>query len=284
MPIDYTVNATKVIEGAAEVLVGAYGAAQGACTSIGSTEGGVMLTVGTEMHDIEVDQSKVPIDSKLSKRTAKVTTQMAESTLANLALAMALPTTAVAGEVLSVGLQEPESKTIFIIGPGPDSKTRTIHIFKAKVTGSPEMAYKKEGKTVIPVEVTAVADLTQTDGQELLTITDAAEDTTAPTVSSTSPVDTGTDVLVTANVEWTMSEDLDESTVNTDNVYVIKATDGTVVAGAVSFSAATDKVTFNPTASLGASTAYIAVLTTAVKDLAGNKLAAASVVNFTTAA
>lgn len=283
MAISYTVNPTKVIEGAAEVLVGAYGAAQGACTAIGSTDGGVMLTVGNEYHDVEVDQSKVPIDSKLDKRTAKLTCDMAEATQANLALAMALPTTAVAGSVVSVGLQEPENKTIYIVGPAPDGATRTIHVFKAKVTGSPEMAYQKNEKTVVPLEISAIADKNQATGQELMTITDAAADSTPPTVSSTAPTDGGT-LAPTGNVEWTMSESMDAGSINSDTVYVLKATDGTVVAGAITYTELTKKITFNPTTDLTASTAYIAILTTNVRDLAYNQLAAASVINFTTTA
>lgn len=283
MAISYTVNPQYVIEGAAEVLVGTYGAAQGACTSIGSTDGGVMLTVSNEFHDIEVDQSKVPIDQKLDKRTATLTTNMAEATLANLALAMTLPVGAVAGGVLSVGLQEPVARTMYIIGPGPGGATRTIHIFKAKATGSPEMGFMKDEKIVIPLEITAIADTTQPSGQELLTITDTAEDTTPPTVSSTLPVDGGT-LAPTGNMVWTMSESMDAGSINSRTVYVIKATDGTVVAGSIAYTEADKKITFDPAASLTASTAYIAVLTTGVRDLAYNYLAAANVVNFTTTA
>ena len=284
MPITCTVNPTKVIEGAAEVLVGAYGAAQGACTSIGSTDGGVMLTVGNEYHDVEVDQSKVPIDTKLDKRTAKLSCDMAEATLANLALAMALPTTALAGSTVSVGLQEPENKTIYIVGPAPDGKVRTIHVFKAKVTGSPEMAYQKDEKVVVPLEITAIPDFEQSTGQELMTITDAADDTIAPTVSSSDPADDDAAHPKADPIVWTMSKSMDASSVNLHNVYVIKATDGMVVAGTVAYTEADKKITFTPAAALSATTAHIAVLTTAVRDLAHNRLAAASVLNFTTSA
>lgn len=284
MAISYTINPTYVIEGAAEVLVGAYGAAQGACTSIGSTDGGVMLTVGNEYHDVEIDQSKVPINTKLDKRTVKLTCDMAEATLANLALAMALPTTALAGSVVSVGLQEPENKTIYIVGPAPDGAVRTIHVFKAKVTGSPEMAYRKDEKVIVPLEITAIPDFTQGAGKELMTITDAAEDTTPPTVVSSDPADGDSSHPKADPIVWTMSESIDASTVNLHNVYVIKATDGTVVAGTVAYTEADKKITFTPSAALSATTAHIAVLTTAVRDLAYNRLAAASVINFTTTA
>jgi len=284
MGINYTVNPTYVIEGAAEVLVGAYGAAQGACTAIGSTDGGVMLATGVETHDTEIDQSKAPIDSKLDKRTVVVTCDMAEATLANMALAAGLPVSAVSGSKLSVGLQELDAKTIFIIGPGPEGKTRTIHIFKAKVSGSSEMAYRKNEKTVVPLEITAMADTTQTAGSELYTMDDVAPDTTPPTVSSSVPADAEAAHPKANPVIWTMSESIDAGSVSLHNVYVIKATDGTVVAGAVAYSDVDKKITFTPTAAFGAATDYIAVLTTSIRDLAYNRLAAASVIDFKTAA
>lgn len=108
-------------------------------------------------------------------------------------------------------------------------------------------------------------------------------DSTAPTVASTSPADADTGVAVGANVEWTFSEALRESTVNTDNFLLVKASDGSIIAGAVSYNSGTYVVTFNPTGNLGAATAYIAIATTSVRDAAGNALAAPSVINFTTA-
>ena len=59
--------------------------------------------------------------------------------------------------------------------------------------------------------------------------------------------------------------------------------DGTAVDGALTISSDLKTVTFNPTSDLSSSTAYIAVATTNVTDLAGNALAANNVINFTTA-
>lgn len=283
MAISYTIDAGKVIVGPAEVKIGAYGASEGACTSIGATDGGVSLTVEQEYLDIEVDQAMGEIENKLTKRRVRFSTNMAQVTLANLALAMGLPTTAVSGSVLSVGVQLPENKTVWLIGPGPDGTVHKYHIFKARVMGNPEMAYRKDEKTVIPLEITGVIDTAQASGQELMMVTEVADDTTPPTVSSTSPTDGQSSVAVSSNIEWTMSESMDAASINTKNVYVIKASDGTVVAGTVTYTESTKKVTFDPTSNLDASTAYIAVLTTNVRDLAYNYLAGANVINFTTA-
>jgi len=111
-------------------------------------------------------------------------------------------------------------------------------------------------------------------------------DTTPPTVSSTSPSDGDASTAITANIEWTMSEELQPASVNAGSCMLIKVSDGTVIPGAVTLvnNGASTKVTLDPTSSLANSTAYIAVLTTQVRDLAGNALANASVINFTTVA
>lgn len=106
-------------------------------------------------------------------------------------------------------------------------------------------------------------------------------DTTPPTVT-VSPEDTDTGVLVTANIVWTFNKAIRETDVNDGNFYLMKA-DGTPVPGALSLDATKKVVTFDPTANLAASTDYIAVASKNIRDMAGNKLAANSVVNFTTA-
>lgn len=284
MAINYTIDAGEVIKGAAELKIGAYGSDEGDAVAVGATEGGVSRTVSLEYVDTEVDQAFSPIDSALSKRSIRYRTQLAQSSLANLALASGLPTAAVSGSTLKVGKQAPPYVTVWLIGPAPDGAVRTIHAFKCRVTGDSESSYMKADKTVIPIEITVFEDNTQAEDEEFEVITDAAADDTAPTVTVTSPLDAAENVVVTANISWTFSEALQPGTVNADNVYLIKASDGTVIAGALSYSVSEFKVTLDPTASLSAGTAYIAVAGTGIKDLAGNKLAAASVINFTTAA
>jgi len=71
------------------------------------------------------------------------------------------------------------------------------------------------------------------------------------------------------------------------NFFVVKDSDGSAVAGALSLSTsvvANDTVTLNPTANLTASTAYRAICTINVKSKTGIALAANSVRKFTTAA
>ncbi|SFR16751.1 Ig-like domain-containing protein, partial [Desulfoscipio geothermicus] len=107
-------------------------------------------------------------------------------------------------------------------------------------------------------------------------------DTTAPTVQSSTPADGATGVSVSADLTVTFSEAIQKSLATSDN-FILIASDGTVVDCTVSADAAGEIVTINPDSNLDALSDYILIVSTNVKDLAGNALAAPYVVNFTTA-
>jgi hypothetical protein len=107
-------------------------------------------------------------------------------------------------------------------------------------------------------------------------------DTTPPTVT-VSPADAATAVATSANVVWTFSEAIDSGKVTAANFFLMKAADGTLVPGTLTPDSTGKIVTLDPTAALTAATAYIAVATANICDLTGNKLAANSITNFTTA-
>jgi len=108
-------------------------------------------------------------------------------------------------------------------------------------------------------------------------------DTTPPTVTVV-PVDGATEVVVSANIVWTFNEAIDSEGVTAANFFLMKASDGSLVAGTLSIDGTGKIVTLDPTTNLTAGTAYIAVCTANVADLAGNKLAATNICNFETAA
>jgi len=110
--------------------------------------------------------------------------------------------------------------------------------------------------------------------------TGTTTDTLAPTVLTTSPVNTATGVVLGSNVSANFSEALAPATVNSTSFTLKQGV--TPVAGSVSYS---NKVaTFNPAANLIASKVYTATLTTGITDLAAtaNALGANVVWNFPT--
>lgn len=94
-------------------------------------------------------------------------------------------------------------------------------------------------------------------------------------LSSSVPTDAATGVSVSANQTLTFNNAL----LSTAGITLVKASDGTVVAGTKSLNATQKIVTIDPTASLSAATAYLIVY--AVTDIYGQTLEGA--VNFTTA-
>lgn len=92
----------------------------------------------------------------------------------------------------------------------------------------------------------------------------------APTVVSTSPTGNATNVLPSASISVTFSEDIDPASIDPFSSFTISGGGGTV-AGNVTYSNKT--ATFKPAGDLGRNTLYTATVTTAIKDLAGNHLA-----------
>jgi methionine-rich copper-binding protein CopC len=106
-------------------------------------------------------------------------------------------------------------------------------------------------------------------------------DTTAPSVTATSPTANATGVAVSANVTANFSEAMDPATITSAN---FNLTDGsTAVPAAVSYNSTNNVATLNPTADLAAGRTYTATISVGVKDVAGNALASPRTWTFTTA-
>lgn len=113
--------------------------------------------------------------------------------------------------------------------------------------------------------------------------TAATADVVQPAVVSTLPVNIATDVAINSTVNSIFSEAMDPLTITSATVKLAGPA-ATAVSGTVSYDADGKIATFKPTSSLAASTLYTATITTGVKDLAGNALAANKVWSFTTGA
>lgn len=100
-------------------------------------------------------------------------------------------------------------------------------------------------------------------------------DTTAPRVSSTSPV---LAVAVSSDVSATFSEAMDPSTITTSTYLLKQGT--TSVSGIVSYAGLT--AIFDPATDLASDTTYTATITNGAKDLAGNAMESNFAWSFTT--
>lgn len=163
-----------------------------------------------------------------------------------------------------------------------DFKTRADKVefqtVKAKATfvkRDYDNAYDKIGDSDDPSWLTAT-------GTAWFTAVSGAADLTPPTVTVV-PANAATGIVVSTAQTWTFNEAIQDACVTAANFYLIADVAGTTVAGALSLDATKKIVTFTPTASLAAATAYRQIATVGVKDLSGNALATNSVTKFTTA-
>jgi hypothetical protein len=106
---------------------------------------------------------------------------------------------------------------------------------------------------------------------------------TPPTVILASPTCGATGVALNKTVSITFSEAMDPLTITTANL-LLAGPGTTPVTGTVAYDALDDIATFNPTADLLSNTLYTVTVTTGVRDLAENPMAADFVCQFTTAA
>ncbi len=111
-------------------------------------------------------------------------------------------------------------------------------------------------------------------------------DTTAPTVSSAAPGDGATGVARNTNVSATFSEAIDSATLTSSTFTLVKDGTTTAISSTRTLSSDGKEATLNPygssTTILARCTRFKATVTTGVKDLAGNPLAANKVWYFKT--
>lgn len=156
------VTSTNLIQGPATLYTGIFGATEPATiattpatgwTDVGGTKDGVELEIADEYAVLDVDQVIYEIGRRRTKRAVSAKTQLAEATLANLAIAIA--NTAPVANVLTAddGLAAfaPAYQALLIDGIAPGGFRRRIILRKTLPTDSVGIAYKKDGQTLVPV-------------------------------------------------------------------------------------------------------------------------------------
>ena len=116
--------------------------------------------------------------------------------------------------------------------------------------------------------------------------TGAAPDTTPPTVIAAAPANGATGVPFNQAITATFSEAMDPTTLNNTS-FTLTGAGASSVTGLVTYGAIANTATLTPSAPLAPLTTYVATITNAATDLAGNGLGAGAVSNpwsFTTGA
>lgn len=291
-----SITQTNIVLGAGTLKIGTYGTAEGSCTDVGATEGGVELSIPREYVEKTCDQEIGVLDViKVSEKcTLKV--KLAEATLANLCKAMDYPSSAISSSVLSIGGDaDVNYLSLFLNVNAPAGGTRKYTFHKAVLIGAAEHAYKKNEKSMIDCTFTIIQDVTKTANAQLFTVTDATSDTTAPTIAMTTPENGGTvtrdakgTVLLTITETNAMDEgtiiygDADDATIRILNVTTNTAV--TLVAGTIAYDSTAKTITFTPTANWTASDKHMVLVTTGLKDYAGNRLASTFIGHFSVTA
>ena len=116
-------------------------------------------------------------------------------------------------------------------------------------------------------------------------ISDGPPDTTPPAITDSNPPLAPAPGFVNAptnrRLTVTFDEAMDASTINSAT-FTLTGPNATPVDGTVSYDAASKTASFTPKSPLAASTLYTGTLSTGVKDVAGNALAAPYIWSFTT--
>ncbi|MGZ6869489.1 MAG: DUF4082 domain-containing protein, partial [Frankiaceae bacterium] len=109
----------------------------------------------------------------------------------------------------------------------------------------------------------------------------SGSDTTPPTVTSVSPAAGTTGVATGTTVKATFSEPVQAATITT-STFTLQDAAGATVPATVAYDSASQTATLTPSAALAASTLYTAQVSSDVKDIAGNPMAAPFRWSFTT--
>jgi hypothetical protein len=197
----------------------------------------------------------VALNQKIAATFSKV---MDSATLTTTTFTLMQGTTAVAGTVTYVGTTATFTPTANLTASKPYTATIT--------TGAKDLS--------VPANALAsnfVWSFT----------TGTASNATAPTVTSTVPLNAATGVNLNQAISATFSTGMDPATIST-LTFTLAGPGTTSVSGTVTCNSGCTIATFTPNAALTMSATFTATVTTGAKDLAGNALAANKVWTFMT--
>ncbi len=167
-----SVTATNLIQGPGTLYTDTFGATEpadtavasapgGTFTDVGGTQDGVTLKVEQTYKELEVDQVVDVPGRRLTKRDMQVSTNLAEPTLANLAIVLNGGTVSSGGTggtsysaydpAMDTAATQPTYRALLFDGFAPNGKPRRVIVRKVLSIEAIETAYKKDDQTLFPV-------------------------------------------------------------------------------------------------------------------------------------
>ena len=167
-----TVTTTNLIQGPANLWIGAFGAAEPLASGTpialaapasptpwadaGATDGGIDLSVNVSFGVLKADQVVYEAERRRTGIVVEVKTVLAEATLINLAFALnnTAPSTGYFIPDDGIGAFNPVYQSVLFDGIAPGGFKRRFIGRKVLQTANMAMAYKKDGQTLIPCTFT----------------------------------------------------------------------------------------------------------------------------------
>lgn len=255
---------------------------------LGPTRGGGEFAASGTIRDIEFDgmKGKTKGMQVIEEISANLSVTILDMGMDNLALSMPYADYTdgvITAKTENVGILQSSAylNNITMFCKTVGGMYKKITLYNAMSESDFNLAAKPKNEGEIGLEVEAHWDATD-DTANLFMIEDVANisgDVIKPTVV-TVPIDEAASVVVSSSMTVTFSKDIKQQDIIADNFMVVKASDGTIIAGALTYTLATKTVSFKPTVSLTALTPYIFTVAR-VRDIAGNVMLPV-IVNFTT--
>lgn len=188
-----TGSASNVIVGPARMLIAPTGSTlptldgtvepvvwDPAWIEVGYTEDGTKLAYQPTLKEIMVDEEPAPVKRSLDTEKATISANVAESTLVNLNAAISASTltsqaadaTHAQTKTLKVGGGSLTEVMVGLEGLSPTGRQRIIIGYRAQAQANIQLQFKRNDKTIIPVELSLLADSTKPSGENLFEVVD----------------------------------------------------------------------------------------------------------------
>lgn len=139
--------------------------------SMGSTFGGVTVTKEKEVFEKMVDQQLEPVGVSKVRETYRVSTEVAETDLANLKILWDIPNSIETDgdeKTLSWGTTDDvEYHELEFFGKSPEGNDRKFVVYKAHISEVGDTVLAKDDITRVPVTFTCYADTSKPAGKRI---------------------------------------------------------------------------------------------------------------------